>query len=58
MSLASFYAPWKHQKTISFLMFSVGVEGDQGVWNGLQEQSPNVSFSVTKNHLFEGSDHL
>ena len=29
MSLASFYTPWKHQKTSGFLMFSGGIERDQ-----------------------------
>ena len=29
MQLASFDTPWKHQKTIGFLMFSGGAERDQ-----------------------------
>ena len=31
MPLVSFYAPWKHQKTFGFLMFSGGIEKDRGI---------------------------
>ena len=29
MPLFSFYSPWKHEETVSFLMFSEGIEIDQ-----------------------------
>ena len=28
MAQVSFYNPWKHQKTIGFVVFSGGIEGD------------------------------
>ena len=33
--LVSFYTPWKHQKTIDFLMFSWGKEKDQ--WHKMRQ---------------------
>ena len=39
MSLASFYTPWKHQKTSAFLIISGGIEKDQ--WH---EMGKNMIF--------------
>ena len=41
MPLASFYNPWKHQKTRGLIMFSGGIERDRGmkVWKTCHQVS-------------------
>ena len=61
MPLVSFYTPWKHQKTIGFLMFSAGLERDSSMkwvkrssykkqfsWGNEEEEPYKVKFKFYK----------